>query len=272
MATVSALVYYPVKGFAGIALDEAEVTGTGLLDDRLLMVVSADDGVFLSQRTHPAMAAVRPAPVPGGLRLAAGGTDVEIEITPDGPRRAVSLFGHWFGEGVDQGERAAEWCSEVLGAAVRLVRVTPEHDRDGWGLHPGKVGFGDAHALLLTSESSLDSLNGRIAATGAAPVPMDRFRPNVVVTGWAEPHTEDRVRRLRVGSATLGYSTRAIRCAVPTVDQRTGVRSGPEPVRTLAAYRREPEFDNRVSFGAKLAVLAPGAVAVGDPVAVDEWG
>ena len=271
MVTVSAVVYYPVKGFAGVALDEAEVTATGLLGDRSLMVVSAADGSFLSQRTHPAMAAVRPVPVPGGLRLTAAGTAVEVEVVPDGPRLPVSLFARWFGEGVDQGDEAAAWCSDVLGAAVRLVHTTPEHDRDGWGLHPGKATFGDAHALLLTAESSLDSLNARIAAAGATPVPMDRFRPNLVVTGWPDPHTEDTARLLTIGTTSLGHATKCIRCAVPMVDQATGRRGGPEPIRTLATYRREPDFDNRVSFGAKLAVLTPGTLAVGDEVTVDDW-
>ncbi|OLR90892.1 MOSC domain-containing protein [Actinokineospora bangkokensis] len=271
MPTVSALITYPVKGFAGVPLDRAEVGGTGLPGDRLLMVVSAEDGSFHSQRTLPAMAAVRPEPVPGGLRLRAGGDEHELVVRVDGPRRPVSLFGRWFGTGVDQGDEVAAWCSGVLGADVRLVRVPPDHDRDGFGVHPGKVGFADAHAVLLTSTASLDHLNDRIAGAGAEPVPMDRFRPNVVVTGWPDPHTEDDVRVLDIGSARFGFAVRCVRCAVPMVDQATGTRRGPEPIRALASYRREPDHDNRVSFGAKLAVLRPGVLAVGEPVLVREW-
>ncbi len=272
MPTVSALRYYPVKGFAGVPVERAEVTDTGVVGDRALMVVDAVDGRFLSQRKDPAMAAVLVRPTPTGLRLSAPGADeVDVEVVRDGERRDVSLFDRWFGQAVDQGDLAAKWCSRVLDREVRLVRVTPEHDRDGWGRHPGKVGFGDAHALLLTAESSLDGLNERILARGAEAVPMDRFRPNVVVTGWPEPHTEDRVLRLAVGTAELGYSTRAIRCAVPTVDQGTGEKRGPEPTRSLATYRREPDLGGGVSFGVKLAVLAPGTIAVGDEVIVREW-
>ncbi|SDC88531.1 MOSC domain-containing protein [Actinokineospora iranica] len=272
MLTVSALTYYPVKGFAGVSVDRADVVDTGLADDRLLMVVDAGDGRFLSQRVLPAMAAVRPALADGGLRLSApGAQDAEVEIARDGPRRPVSLFDRWFGEAVDQGDAAAKWCSEVLDRDVRLVRVTPEHDRDGWGEHPGKVGFGDAHAILLTSPASLDGLNERIRARGAEPVPMNRFRPNIVVDGWSEPHTEDRVLRLSAGTVVLGHSARAIRCAVPTVDQETGAKRGPEPTRTLAGYRREPDFGGGVSFGAKLAVLTPGALSVGDEITVEDW-
>jgi hypothetical protein len=108
-------------------------------------------------------------------------------------------------------------------------------------------------------------------ARGAQPVPMNRFRANIEVTGWPDPHTEDRARLLSVGTVELGYSVRAIRCAVPMVAQDTGLRSGPEPIRSLARYRKEPEFGNGVSFGMKAAVLTPGRLAVGDEVVVSEW-
>lgn len=150
--------------------------------------------------------------------------------------------------------------------------MAPGFDRDGWGDTPGKVNFADAHAVLVTSMASLDGLNARIAARGdAEAVPMDRFRPNIVLTGNDEPHFEDRIRRMTIGSAELAYSVRATRCSVPLVDQRTGRRAGPEPVRTLATYRREPEYKNQVSFGAKNAVVCEGVLTVGDAVEVAEW-
>lgn len=264
--------YYPVKGLAGVSAESAVVTAAGLAHDRSFMLVKAEDGVFLSQRVLPAMAAVKVAVTEDRLVLSAEGyDDAEIEIVTEGRRRGVSLFGKWFGSAIDQGVIAAKWCSEVLGRPAALVRVPPEHDRDGWGLHPGKVGFADAHAILMASLSSLDGLNQRILEHGGDPVPIDRFRPNIVVTGWAEPHTEDRIRRASVGGIELGFSTKCIRCAVPTVDQATGRKSGPEPTRTLATYRREPELGGGVSFGSKYAVLTPGRIAVGDEVVVHEW-
>lgn len=272
-AVVSQLVHYPVKGCAGTPLSVATVTETGIAHDREFMLVDPD-GVFRSQRRDPALAVVRPTLTADGARLvvAAPDTDpVELDVVEDGPRLDVSLFGRWFGSGVDQGDPAAKWFSTVLGERCRLVRVPPEHDRDGWGEHPGKVGFADAHALLVTAESSLAELNRRITERGADPVPMNRFRPNIVVSGWPEPHTEDRFRLMTVGGAALGYAVRAVRCAVPTVAQETGVPSGPEPTRTLADYRREPELGGGVSFGVKAAVLGPGEIRVGDPVVVREW-
>lgn len=269
-ATVHALARYLIKGCAASPLQRAELGETGVHDDRLFMLVDAE-GRFLSQRRVPEMAVIRPELRDGRLVVSAPDTDdAELDVVLDGARRDVSLFGVWFGIGVDQGDQAAKWFSAVLDRPCRLVRVPPEHHRPGWGEHPGQTGFADAHAMLVTSLSSLDGLNERILERGATPVPMNRFRPNLVVAGWPEPHTEDRVWKLTAGTVELGYSVRAIRCAVPTVEQETGRKDGPEPTRTLATYRREPEFRNGVSFGVKFAVLRPGTVSVGDEITC-EW-
>jgi uncharacterized protein YcbX len=273
MATVSALNYYPVKGCTAVPVSSARLTPMGIVHDRSFMVVAADNGTFLSQRRTPAMAVIRPAVHADGTRLmlAAPDTDeAEIDVSFDGDRREVSMFGKWFGVGIDQGDTVAKWFSSVLDRPCRLVRVPSDHDRDGWGEHPGKVGFADAHAVLVTAESSLAELNRRIRARGAAPLPMNRFRPNVVVSGWPDPFTEDRARLLTVGTATLGYATRAVRCQVPMIEQETGRKAGPEPTRTLADFRRERELGG-VSFGMKAAVLTPGRIAVGDEITVQRW-
>ncbi|MFF9348381.1 MOSC domain-containing protein [Streptomyces sp. NPDC014734] len=272
--TVRELVYYPVKGCAGTPVDSAQVLGTGLEHDRTFMVVNADDGAFRSQRTHPVMASLRVEVLDSGASLSLTAENVgplRLDADPDGPRREVSMFDRPLGVAADQGDKAAEWFSDALGAKSRLVRVVPGFDRDGWGDTPGKLNFADAHAVLVASTASLDDLNARITARGAAPVPMNRFRANIVLTGDDEPHFEDRVRRMLVGTVELAHSVRATRCAVPMVDQTTGRRVGPEPIRTLSTYRREPEYGNRVSFGAKNAVVCEGAVKVGDVVEVVEW-
>ncbi|MFJ6011586.1 MOSC domain-containing protein [Streptomyces sp. NPDC092952] len=275
MITVRELAYYPVKGCAGTVVDSALVLGTGLEHDRTFMVVDAADGAFRSQRTHPAMAAVRVEVLDGGAALALsaeGAGALRLEVDRNGPRREVSMFDRPLGTAVDQGDAVAEWFSDALGVRSRLVRVAPGFDRDGWGDTPGKVNFADAHAVLVASTASLDHLNDRIVARGdAEPVPMDRFRPNIVLTGDDAPHFEDRVRRMTIGDVELAHSVRAMRCAVPMVDQSTGHRAGPEPIRTLSTYRREPEYRNKVSFGAKNAVVCEGAIRVGDAVEVVEW-
>jgi uncharacterized protein YcbX len=148
--------------------------------------------------------------------------------------------------------------------------MPPEHRRETGGHTPGTTAFADSQAIVAISQSSLDLLNERIAEAGGEPLPMDRFRPNLVLGGWAEPHTEDRVRRMIVGDAELGYAKLDIRCVVTTVDQSTGVKDGPEPLRTLARYRRTAA--GGVAFGMKAAVVRTGKVSVGDEVIVPEWG
>ncbi|MDT3400153.1 MOSC N-terminal beta barrel domain-containing protein [Streptomyces sp. B1866] len=284
MAEVAELTYYPVKGCAGTSVAEALLTPAGLTHDRAFMVVD-DDGVFRSQRADPRLAVIRPDVSADGGRMtlrAPGFEPVALAVDTTGERRDVRLFANRY-RGIDQGEEAAGWLSEVLGAPSRLVRVPPEHDRVTDGALPGTSGYADSCAVLVTSDSSLAELNERIArrdapaaargGTGpaaAGPLPMTRFRPNIVVTGWPEPHTEDRARRIRLGAAELGYAKVAIRCSVTLVDQDSGAGAGPEPLRTLAAYRRAAQ--GGVAFGAKFAVVRPGKLSVGDELSVTTWG
>jgi uncharacterized protein YcbX len=181
----------------------------------------------------------------------------------------VELFGAPY-QGIDQGDAVAGWLSEVLGAKSRLVRVPPEHDRMTKGQTPGTTGYADSTPLLVTTLSSLDLLNERIAQRGGEPLPMDRFRANVVVGDWDVPHIEDRARRINVGDVELGYAKLAIRCVVTTVDQESGTKADPEPLRALADYRRAAE--GGVAFGVKFAVVQPGKLSVGDDVSVSSWG
>ncbi|TDC24275.1 MOSC domain-containing protein [Streptomyces sp. 8K308] len=271
MAQVTELSYYPVKGCAGVTVAEARLTPAGLAHDRSFMVVGAT-GRFRSQRRDPRMALIRPAISDDGARLtltAPGHGAVGVDVDTEGDRRGVEMFGRAY-RGIDQGDAVAEWLSDVLGAASRLVRVPPEHDRVTTGSTPGTAGYADGTALLLASRASLRLLDRRLAERGAPPLPMNRFRANIVVDGWDEPHTEDRARRITIGDTDLGYAKIAIRCAVTMVDQGSGRKAGPEPLRTLAGYRRAT--GGGVAFGAKFAVLRTGRLAVGDEVAVSEWG
>ncbi|MEU5213787.1 MOSC N-terminal beta barrel domain-containing protein [Streptomyces sp. NPDC020742] len=271
MARVAALTCYPIKGCAGTPMEQARLTPAGIAHDRSFMVVSRE-GVFRTQRRDPRLALIRPAVSPDGRRLtlrAPGADALAVRVDTAGRRRTVDLFGAAY-QGIDQGDPAAAWLSEVLGAPSRLVRVPPEHDRVTDGRTPGTSGYADSCALHVLSHSTLRLLDQKLAEQGAPPVPMNRFRPNIVVDGWDEPHTEDRTHRLTIGDADLGYAKLAIRCAVTLVDQETAERAGREPLRTLATYRRAAE--GGVAFGTKLAVLRPGTVSVGDEVTVTAWG
>jgi uncharacterized protein YcbX len=263
VATVSALIYYPVKGCAGVSVGRMDIEPTGPAHDRTFMFVTPD-GTFRCQRTVARLAVVRPDLVHDGTKLtlgAPGHPDVAVDVRPDGPRRAVTVH-KWSGFAVDQGDDAAGWGSSVLGEPVRLVRVAPDHERRNDERH-GPIAFPDSTPLHLTALSSLDDLNARILETGAEPVPMARFRANIVAAGL-DPFAEDDLRDVRIGGAALRYVKPDVRCQVTMVDQDTGEKAGPEPLRTLATFRRDP--DGGVAFGIKLAVDTPGTIAVGDPL------
>ncbi|MEV3987868.1 MOSC N-terminal beta barrel domain-containing protein [Streptomyces sp. NPDC049837] len=283
MADVVDLICYPVKGCAGTSMSDALLTPAGLAHDRTFMVIS-EDGIYRTQRRHPRLALIRPTVSADGTRLTLDSADptarhgtVHLDVTTSAPRRDVDLFGAAF-QGIDQGDDAATWISEVLGTPSRLVRVPPEHDRIADGLTPGPSAYADSSAVHLLARSSLTLLNRRMAERGAPPLPMNRFRPNIVIDNrpghggdWAaEPHTEDRARRLTIGETELGYTKLAIRCAVTLVQQEAGSRQGPEPLRTLATYRRSAH--GGVVFGTKFSVIRPGKLSVGDEVVVQEWG
>ncbi|MFE7130092.1 MOSC domain-containing protein [Streptomyces sp. NPDC057638] len=288
MAYVTDLICYPVKGCAGTSTSDAHLTLAGLAHDRSFMVIS-EDGVYRTQRHHPRLALIRPAVSADGTRLTLDSADgttrygtVCLDVTTSAPRRDVELFGAAF-QGIDQGDTVAAWLSEVLGTPSRLVRVPPEHDRVTQGLTPGRAGYADSGAVHLLSRASLTLLNRRMSERGAPPLPMNRFRPNIVVDGpgghrpdsdggdWATvPHAEDRARHVIIGGAQLGYAKLAARCAVTLVEQEAGARRGPEPLRTLAEYRRAAS--GGVVFGAKFSVIRPGKLSVGDEVVIQEWG
>ncbi|NEE30315.1 MOSC domain-containing protein [Streptomyces sp. SID7982] len=287
MAAVVELITYPVKGCAGTSVDSTHLTPAGLAHDRSFMVVSVD-GVYRTQRRDPRLALVRPTVSADGSMLTLASAEAEpesghgalhLDVTTSAPRRDVDLFGATY-QGIDQGDEAAAWLTDFLGTPSRLVRVPPEHDRKTDGLTPGTSGYADSSAVHVLSRASLAHLHTRLAERGAPPLAMDRFRPNIVIDSlpegrrgedWAaEPHAEDRIRRATIGAAELGYTKLAVRCAVTLVDQEAGARGGPEPLRTLAGYRRFSA--GGVVFGAKFAVVRPGKLSVGDEVAVEEWG
>ncbi|WP_431044304.1 MOSC domain-containing protein [Streptomyces sp. P1-3] len=268
---VVALTTYPVKGCAGTSLSEARLTEAGLAHDRAFLVVD-ENGVFRSQRTAPRLAVIRPKVNEAGDQLtlrAPGMEELRVAVDATSTPRDVEMFRTPY-RGIDQGQAVAEWLSDVLGAPSRLVRVPSDHQRVVDGVHPGTAAYADSGAVHMLSRATLDELNRRLAAAGGSALPMDRFRPNIVVDGWDEPHEEDRARRIGIGDTELGYLKLAIRCAVTLVDQSRGERAGPEPLRSLARYRRAAQ--GGVSLGVKFSVLRTGKLAVGDALRVTSWG
>ena len=266
--TLSALHIYPVKGLKGIDLDEARCTDRGLEHDRRWMVVDAN-GVFLTQRAHPRMATVWTDIADGALVLSAPDLpEVAIALEPPaGPRMRVTVWSSTC-DAVAVSHEADAWLSEYLGLPCRLVYMPDDSKRfsNPRYAHGAKlVGFADGYAYLLANEASLADLNARLAAKMQPALPMNRFRPNLVVAGSA-PFAEDRWSEIRVGEAILQAAKPCGRCEVTTTDQATGEVRGPEPLATLSTFRDSREFG--VMFGMNLVAVRGGRVRVGDEVAL----
>ena len=259
---LSGVYVYPIKSCGGISLESADLGATGLLLDRRWMVVD-EDGASLTQRRHPRMALISPSLAPGGLLVRAPGMpDLEVPFEGEtGERMDVEVWGD-VQRGAPVGAEADRWFARFLGFSCRLVRkpdddvrpVDSAYARDG-----DQTSFADGFPLLVISEASLEDLNGRLES----PVPMDRFRPNIVV-GGCEPYAEDGWDEIRTPDAVFRVAEPCPRCAITTVDQESGER-GKEPLKTLATYRKAR---GEVWFGRNLIHASLGTVRVGDPVEV----
>jgi len=254
-ASLIGLYVYPLKSARGIALERARTVATGLEWDRQWMLVNTQ-GTFLSQRTHPQLAHFVPEITAEALIIRAPGRlPLEVPLRadgrPGGERLAVRVHRDPC-VGIDQGHAAAQWVSEALGEPLRLVRVPPDPARTADPEYAGPtaapMGFADGFPLLVCNEASLADLNTRLPE----PIPMDRFRPNLVLSGLAA-WAEDRIDSLNLGEMTLRLVKPCTRCTIPSVDQRTGMRAlDPAPV------LREFRFDKTlrgVTFGENAIIV-----------------
>jgi uncharacterized protein len=252
-ARIAALHVYPVKSARGIALESAALTRTGLAHDRRWMIVG-DNGRFLTQRELPRLALLEPALSESALQLRAPTmADIAIELSHQGERRAVTIWGHAC-EALDEGSTVAQWLGQFLGRECRLVRFDPTHhrmsERQWTEPYEAETQFSDGFALLALSTASLADLNARLAA----PLPMNRFRPNLVLEG-IDAFDEDRIEDLSDGDIRLKPVKACTRCKITTTNQDTGCFEGDEPLRTLKTYR----YDNAlkgVCFGQNLIILS----------------
>ena len=265
MATISELLLYPIKSCAGVSVRQAILTTAGLsvdnVYDREWMVVD-QHGQFLTQREHPRLALVSPRIKLDTIELRAPGM-LRLEIPLDLPApenevlREVTLWDDTV-LAYDCDETTATWFSQVIGAPCRLVRFHATAKRFASAKWTGGVEaptlFSDGYPVLLVGSASLADLNDKLKAAGRAPLPMDRFRPNVVVDG-IEAFEEDYTESFSVGAAVLKPVKPCPRCPIPAVDQATGV-PGPDPLDILQAYRKKPQLDDAVCFGMNCIVTA----------------
>jgi uncharacterized protein YcbX len=269
---VTSLHLHPVKSLRGLSVEAASVDDLGIVGDRRFLVVDPE-GTFLTQRGIPRMALVGAFLEGESLILRSDGFgEVRVRRNPD-PGARLAVVRLWKSEGLrteDCGDEAAGWLSSVLQTPCRLVRIGPAYQRPVSATYakPGdSVAFADAFPFMVVSEASLADLNRRMAETGGPALPMNRFRPNIVING-CEPHGEDLLRRFRIGTIVFRAAKPCLRCIITTTDQLTGER-GKEPLRTLAEYRRAPEEPSYVMFGYNLVnETKAGEFRVGDPVEI----
>ena len=256
---IAALQVYPVKSCAGIALDTARLHPTGLAHDREWMVVDPV-GHFLTQRDAPRMALLGTALDASTLTLRAGDAALQLPLDHDGPLREVVVWRSRV-PAFDAGEPAAQLLSDFLGRPARLVRFDRRHARlsnqDWTGAQQAPNFFSDGYPVLVVSQASLADLNRRLAV----PLPMDRFRPNVVL-GGVGPWAEDALGDVAFGEARLRIVKPCTRCVITTTDQARGERDGEEPMRTLKTFRYDAALRG-VAFGQNAIVLQEGVLRVG---------
>jgi len=280
MPTLTALNLYPIKSCAGIALREATLTPAGLMVeniyDREWMVVD-EKGEFMTQRGHPKMSLIVPRIKADTLEVRAPGM-LRLEIPLDLPHldNAHTVEVKVWNDTVmayDCDHTTATWFSNFLGVPCRLVRFHNEAKRianTGWtgGIEAPTL-FSDGYPVLVISEASLEDLNEKLQAQGRAPLPMNRFRPNIVVSG-IDAFEEDYAEALRIGAAKLKPVKPCPRCPIPSIDQTTG-EIGPDPLDVLRTYRANPNVDGGITFGMN-AILLDGEgeiLRIGQQVEVD---
>lgn len=270
---IAALHLYPLKGGRGLTLDAARADTTGLvrdgIADREWMVVDPDSR-FVTQREAPRLALIVPDVEGDALVLRSEGC-AALRIDTRAPHAAARDVVVWRScvRGRDEGDEAAAWLCAHLGREVRLVRFDRSKPR---ACNPDYVGdsgahtlFADGYPVLVIGSASLADLNERLARKGEPALPMNRFRPNVVVDGLP-PYDEDHLDTMTIGAATLKPVKPCTRCRVTTTDQATA-KGGIEPLPTLAAYRHHARLGG-VAFGMNAIVTRAGELRTGANVEV----
>lgn len=274
-ARIERLFVYPIKSCAGVELREAVLTETGLDLDRAWMVVD-EAGEFVTQRELPRMALIRPQLKLHEVVLRAPGMlALHLQIDAVEEPAQVRIWGEAV-SAYDMGPIAAQWFSDFLGRKLRLVRFDPDHRRLSSLKWTGGVEapnqFSDGFPLLVVSQGSLDLLNEKLAASGQAAVGVERFRPNIVLSGM-QAHDEDRVAMFELAGeppVRLQPVKPCKRCPIPDIDPATG-QSEPVVSAALQRYRSNGRLGGAVSFGMNL-IIAQGVdqtLKVGQAVAAD---
>jgi len=265
MATVTELVIYPIKSCAGISVPVAEFSVSGLrahgVHDREWMLVTRE-GLFLTQREYPRMALVTPRIVDDAVEVTAPGMPplrLLLAHDPAANNITVQIWDHTV-NAADCGDAAASWFADAIQGPCRLVRFRPDVQRPTstkWtGGAPAETRFADGYPILVIGQASLDDLNAKLKNAGRSPLPMNRFRPNLVVDGL-EAFEEDFVESFSAKDLALRPVKPCARCPIPAIDQSTGI-PGPDPLDILQTYRANPRMEGAVCLGMN-AIVSEGA-------------
>lgn len=263
MITLSNLTYYPIKACRGFDVQSSNVERMGLEHDRRMMVVTPE-GEFLTQREYPKLALISPTLKNDSVTLSAPNFDsIKFGIQKSGATYPVNIWKSSGVQAVDQGEESAQWLSDWLGTSIRLVHIAEGYKRKVNSTYAvnsdDHTGFADGYPILIISEASLQDLNSKLDS----PLPMNRFRPNIVVKG-CEPFAEDSWKRVKIGGVEMALVKPCARCEVTTTDQVTLERKK-EPLKTLGGYRKHKLG---AIFGMNVIPLNEGRLEVGMSVEV----
>jgi uncharacterized protein YcbX len=263
--TVSSLIYYPIKACHGFEIESAQVERMGFHNDRRLMLITPE-GDQVTQREFSKLAWVVPTLNDGSIILSAPDfNSLQFTIRQTGITLPVNIWEDKGVPAIDQGDESAQWFSDWLGSSVRLVRIADGIQRrieTEYAIHADDhTGFADGYPILIISEESLQELNTQLET----PVPMNRFRPNLVIKG-CEPSAEDTWNKIRIGDVELALVKPCARCVVTTIDKVT-LEQSKEPLKTLAKYRKHvlgaifgqnviPVNEGRLQLGMNVEVLS----------------
>ncbi len=263
MFTVSALYIYPVKSLGGFSVTTAEVTAKGFKHDRRWMLVDTA-GKFFTQRELPSMALLQTTITEDGLYIyhkSDPGKNITIPfLSLPASIKKVQVWDDICDAWCYGNDEINTWFSEMLGTACELVYMPDDTNRmvdTDFAKDGETTSFSDGYPFLIIGQSSLDELNSKLAA----PLAIDRFRPNIVFTA-GEPHIEDSWKHFSINGIDFWGVKTCGRCMITTIDQQTTVQNK-EPLKTLSTYR---SFDNKIKFGMNLLHKGSGCVKVGDKI------
>jgi hypothetical protein len=251
---------YPIKSLGGIRVASSRVMPKGLAWDRRWMLID-ETGKFLTQRTHPKLSAFKLRPLDGGFRITH--REHSMDLMHGRPSEGPAINATVWDDEVLVQEVSGEWSkwfTDHAGFPCRLVSFAEESPRPvdtRYQVRNDHVSLADGYPILLIGMESLNDLNQRLPA----PVPMNRFRPNLIFTGGTA-YEEDNWRTFTIGNNRLVGVKPCSRCVFTTIDQHTG-QMGIEPLATLAQYRK---VDGKVNFGQNVIPLDCDTIYEGDEI------